>query len=97
MEPQATARLIWDPDGEVFVLAAIGLDPTEEGSAYIAWLETPEGNVKLAHFYVGDSGSTLVEGSTSVHLADIKSMKITHESDAEINTPSRSAVLTFSR
>ena len=93
----ASARMIWDPDQEFFLLAVKGFDPTEEGSAYNLWLETAEGVIKVAHFYIGESGATVVEGSTAVHLADVYSMKITHESDAEANTPSRREVLTFSR
>ena len=93
-DEDATARMVWDADEANFRLVAKGLDPTAEGGAYVTWAELDDGRTtKLTHFYVGQSGATLVDGTTVVRLSDVKSFTITHEDDAEVSSPSRQQVL----
>ena len=97
-DEDATARTVWDADEANFLLAAKGLDPTADGGAYGTWVEMADGRtIKLTHFYVGQSGATLVDGATVVRLSDVKSFTITHEDDAEVGSPSCQKTLTFSR
>jgi hypothetical protein len=97
-DEDATALMLWDADAANFLLAAKGLEPTAEGGAYVTWAEMWDGRtIKLTHFYVGQSGATLVDSETVVRLSDVKSFTITQEDDAEVTSPSRQTVLSFSR
>jgi hypothetical protein len=93
----ARARLMWDPDEALFVLAATGLDPTPGSGAYIVWVETPDGPVQLARLYVDQSGASIVDGTTDLALAQVDVMTITHEDDPTTSTPTGATLLTFSR
>ncbi len=95
---EARARLMWDPDEALFVLAATGLDPTPGSSAYILWApEEPGGPVQLARLYVDASGVSVVDGRTDLALSQVDLMTITHEDDPTTLTPTGASLLTFSR
>lgn len=94
---EGSATLVWDPDTEWFALAVTGMPPTHDDDAYVCWADTPAGAVPLAHVYVRDNGTALVEGTTNLQLADVARMRITHENDAEADRPDGAVVFTFDR
>lgn len=91
-----SATLVWDPDSRWFALALTGMPPTED-DAYVCWAHTRDGDVPLAHLYVRENGTAIVEGATNLSLADVDSMHITHETDPEADRPSGAVVFTFDR
>jgi hypothetical protein len=95
-DTDGSATLVWDPDTEWFALALTGMPPTGD-DAYVCWAHTRDGDIPLAHVYVRENGTAIVEGATDLRLADVESMHITHEADPEADRPSGAVVFTFDR
>lgn len=80
--PAANARLIWNPNDQIFILVVTGLPATLDESAYVVWVETAQGVQKIGHFYVDESGRGLMHGHlTGMDLEDARRLTITKEAD----------------
>lgn len=88
----ALGRMVQDTATGQFALVVDGLSPSESGTGYVLWAETPDGPKKIAHFYVDATGTGIVHGY--LDTGEAEGLRVTHEGEPEkADSPSRSVQL----
>jgi hypothetical protein len=88
----ALGRMVQDTATGQFALVVDGLSPSESGTGYVLWAETPDGPKKIAHFYVDEAGTGIVHGY--LDTGEAEGLRVTHEGEPEkADSPSPSVQL----
>ena len=95
--PAASARLLWDPSEGVFIVVASGLAPTRTDGSYVLWADGEDGPVRMAMFYVDESGNGVGHGKMEFPVDANSPLSVSYENGPSPEKPSKAPVLTAGR